>query len=333
MSLSDDLTRRLEVALASPSARDELLGHFGITTFGTVYYVNANSDEGASDFNDGLSMSHAFATVAKAHTVMVSGADDYCLMSGNTEHTISTELTMVKNRMHFLGLGGPLRMQGQRTRWEMGVTTGSEIGVVQNTGNGNTFHNIKMRSIDTNTSSLYVFADGGEHTVLDHVALEHDALLSTALCHELLANGDTCEYRYSTIGNLIYETAHATRCPIGFKRETISGKVCRDVKFIGCDILVKAGLTTSVHCNIVNATDIERRVVFDNCDFISAKLGANTQSRVFNIDAAQTEGEILLRGGTAVWNVAEIADTGEGVFTDHPDAVKDGPEGIVVAVS
>ena len=83
----------------------------------------------------------------------------------------------------------------------------------------------------------------------------------------------------------------------------------------------------------MNANDIERMLVFDNCKFISAKLGSQTQARVFNIDAAQTDGEIYLLGGTSVFNVAEIADTGEGVFTDHPDAVKDGPEGIAVAVS
>ena len=330
MSASARLARQLAIGLADPAASQELLSLVGITTFGTVYYVDFDN---GNDNNDGLSTDQAKKTVLAAYNLMTSNAHDWMLLSGNSAHSFATQLATAKNRCHFLGLGGAGRYSGQRTRWEMGVTTGSEVALLLNTGNGNSFHNIKMRSVDTNTSSLYTFADGGEHTHLQNVALEKDALLSTALCHELLANGDTAFYERCTIGNLIYQTAHATRCPVSFKRETITGKVARDVLFEKCKVLVKAGLTTSVHFEIPGATDIERYLEFDDCRFISAKLGANTQARVFNIGAAQTEGEIYLTGGTCSFNVSEVADTGEGVFTDHPSAVKDGPEGIGVAVT
>ena len=319
--------------LGNLAAAREIESGLGLFTFGDEWYVNPDAVGANDDKNSGKSKAEPLKTVSEANDRATTNNDDIIYMSGNSAHALATQLTITKNRLHFVGASMGRRYFGQRTRWEMGVTSGAEVALCHNTGNGNTFHNIKMRSIDTNTSSLYCFADGGEHTILDGVALEHAALLGTALAAELLANGDTAQYLNCTIGNLIYQRTAATRSCILFKREVITGKVCRDAIFDGCYILNKAGATTSVHCHVPGATDIERMVVFDRCKFIAAKLGSATQARVFTITSAQTEGEILLVGGTASFNVTEIADTGEGVFTDHPSAVKDGPEGIGVAVS
>jgi len=72
MALGNELSRRLEVALASPAARDELEGLLGGYPFATHWYVDAeNGDDTA---NDGLSAAHAFKTMSKAFTSLDSGA-------------------------------------------------------------------------------------------------------------------------------------------------------------------------------------------------------------------------------------------------------------------
>ena len=322
-----ELRNRLRYALASEAARDQLMSQIGFVTFGTDFYVDADN---GNDNNDGLSPDTGFKTVLKGYDATTSGNHDIVWMSGNAAHAIATELAISKSRVHFVGTGGNGRWEGQRTRWEMGVTTGSEIAIVQNTGVGNTFSNIKMRSTDTNTSSLYTFADGGEFTILHNVSLEHDSLLTTDACSELLANGDTSLYVDCSFGNLIY-LVNATRAVVLFTRETITGKVARSVRFIGCSFFNKTADATSSHVT-ATTNDIERSAIFENCIFWTAVLSTATQTVVFSIASALTDGMVLLKD-CAVLNVTGVCATSLGVYTTSPAPAAAGTEAILVAAS
>lgn len=69
--LSDNLHRRLEVALADPAARDELIGELGGYPYATHWYVNAETGDDTA--NDGRAADTPFATMSKAFTSLSAG--------------------------------------------------------------------------------------------------------------------------------------------------------------------------------------------------------------------------------------------------------------------
>ena len=59
-------------------------------------------------------------------------------------------------------------------------------------------------------------------------------------------------------------------------RETITGKVARDVTFGGCNFWRKCGDTDNRFVHGTGATDVERMMLFDDCVFHSDVGGAAT---------------------------------------------------------
>jgi len=327
--LSADTRNRVNVALASTAAGAELLSGV-VPTFGTLYYVDY--DNGNDTVHDGLSMDKAFKTIAKAYDKVTTNKNDVIVLSANSAHVLSDELAVTKNRVHFVGLdASPVRRRlGQRARITMGLTTGTAIAAIKVTGVGCTFSNLKITSTDSLSTSLYAFADGGEFTVLDHVWLEKNEDLNQTTAAELLCNGDTSYYHRCTIGNCIY-TVSVARANVLFTRETITGKVARDVIFEGCIFQNKTSATTSIFGK-ATTSDIERMCLFEDCVFWTAKTSSATQAVVFGIASALTDGEILLRNCT-VQNVTDVCATALGVFTNSPAPSTTGTESVLVATS
>ena len=265
-------------------------------------------DPDATGANSGKNPKDAFLTVGQAVDKAVTDTNTVILMAGNSEHSTSTvndELVLTKNRIHFVGLGGGSRYIGQRTRWTMGVTTGSAIAIVKNTGVGNTFTNIKFDSSDTLSTSKYAFADGGEYTQLTNCELVHSGQLAVASAAPLLCNGDSSYYLRCAIGSLVHIWSVAAQNVL-FTRETITGKVARDVIFEDCLSLSKTSSASFVHHRGVGATAIERMLLYKNCGFMNAKLGAADPAQAVGFSATQTQGDIMLdamcweRGNTSV---------------------------------
>ena len=304
-------------------------GGIGIpATFGRVYFVDAdNGDDGRYR---GKSVRRAFKTVQKALDTVRSNEHDVIVLSGVGAHVIADELTITKNRIHLVGLGGGSRYYGQRTRFEMGVTTGTAIAIVKNTGVGNTFTNIKFRSVDTLAASLYSFADGGEFTQCTNCSFEKATDLDQTTAAEFLANGDSCYYKNCSFGNYIYEVSVA-RAVILFTRETITGKVARDTMFEDCLFLNK---TSDANAIMGKATtnDIERLCLYKNCFFGSAKTGSATMALVFAIASALTDGEITLQD-CVVQNITNVAANTAGIFTNSPTPVANATETVAVHTS
>jgi hypothetical protein len=275
------------------------------STFGEYIFV----DPDATGADNGKNRKDAFRTVGQAVTKAQTNTHAVIMMAGNSAHSTATdndELTLTKSRIHFVGLGGGSRYLGQRTRWTMGVTTGTAIAIVQNTGVGNTFTNIKFDSADTLSTSKYAFADGGEYTQMTNCEIVHSGQLGVATAAPLLCNGDSSYYLGCAIGSLVHVWSVAAQNVL-FDRETISGKVARDVIFEDCFSLAKTSSATFVHHRGTGATDIERMLVYKGeCGFINAKLGAANPAQAVGFTSEQTEGEIVIgpncyeRGNTSV---------------------------------
>lgn len=274
------------------------------STYGEYIFVDPDS-VGA---DNGRNMKDAFRTVGQAVTKAVTNTHAVILMNGNSAHSTvagtNDELVLTKGRIHFVGLGGGSRYLGQRTRWTMGLTAGTAIAIVKNTGVGNTFTNIKFDSADTLTTSKYAFADGGEYTQMTNCEIVHSGQLGVSSAAPLLCNGDTSYYLRCAIGSLVHIVTVAGQNVL-FTRETITGKVARDVIFEDCLSLSKTTNSSFVHHRGVGATAIERMLFYKNCGFINALLGSANPAQCVGFSAEQTEGETVIdmncweRGNTA----------------------------------
>ena len=296
-------------------------------TFGRVFFVDADVGQDGEG-NWGQSADKAYKTVLQGYTALRTNKHDALVLSGVGAHAIADELDVFKNRVHFIGLGGGSRYIGQRTRFEMGLTTGTAIAIVKNTGNGNTFTNIKFRSTDSLSTSIFAFADGGEHTQMSFCSFEKDEDLGVVGAAEFLGNGDTCYYLHCTFGNTIY-TVSGARQNILLKREQITGKVARDCIWEDCLFLVKTSSTDFANLRTINANDLERLMLFKRCTFFNSKLSSAEPTDVFDITLDLTQAEILLQD-CVHHNITSFAVTTKGVFSNAPAGSATGGKGVEV---
>ena len=321
---------------------DQLFQHGGApvglpVTFGTtankgagnVWFVNYDT---GSDGNSGKRMDKPFKTIAKAYASATTNNHDLIVLSANSGHAATDELAVTKNRLHFWGMDAVGRYYGQRSRWTMGLTTGTAIAIVKNTGVGNSFSNIKFDSSDTLSTSIYGFAEGGEYTVLEHCEIYKSTDLDQATAAELLMNGDSTLVRKCTIGSLANEVS-AARTNVLLTRETITGKVCRDVTFDDCLFWLKSSSATASHFHATTATDVERMLLIKNSAMIVAKLSGATVGDAIIVDSAQTQGEIIVANSFNA-NSTALGTTGSvGIVYYGPAIATAGTAGNIVAVT
>lgn len=299
------------------------------TTYGNYWFVDANT----STPGNGKGMKRPFKYIGQAYAAAANNNHDVILLSANsglqtqstsgdgTGTSVDDQLAITKGRLHFVGLGGGSRYYGQRSRWTMGVTTasGGAIAVVKNTGVGNTFTNIKFDSSDTESTSKYVFAEGGEYTELVNFELFQSGQEGVATAAQLLSNGDSSYFHNGMIGSLTNDNAWtAAGSNVVLTADTMGvQKVSRDVIFQDVKFFHNTTITTSSAVHATTAGDIERTMIFNDCIFINALLSTNDPADVFIFDSVQTKGQCLLTGNTAHIGFDDwINATGRGLFSN-----------------
>ena len=288
---------------------------------GRYYFVNPTT---GNDGNSGLNMASPLASISQAYTNSSSNNHDVIVLSATSGHAQTEEITISVNRTHLFGLDAVGRYLGQRTRVTMGVTTtAGTIAIVQNTGVGNTFENIKFDSSDTLSTSLFAFADGGEYTVIKNCELHKSTDLNQTTSAVLLCNGDSSLYQHCSMGSL--QNGHAVsvnRPVVKFNRETITGKVARDVRFDDCQFLLNTSTTAASHLHGTTADDIERFAIAKDCIFWNAVLGSANPAQAIKFDSALTDAYVLVIGGGEIGCTALSTTT--GVFLLNSGAANNG---------
>ena len=299
-------------------------------TTGNVYYVIPSGDSNYVEFYNKYQKTYrdgtkaVQTTVAAAYAAMTSNRHDVMLISANAAHAQTAILSVAKNRCHFIGLG--LRMGafglGARARITMGVTTAAaDIAVMQNTGVGNTFRNLKFDSSNTKDESLYAFAEGGEYSIFESCEFYKSTDLNETAAAEVLNNGDSAQWLNCVIGSTANEIADDKIRPcMLLNRETLTGKVCRDNVMDGCLLLRKAAGTEACFIYGSGATDVERMFYIDNTLFFSNPLGAATPALGVSFGAAQTVGAVVLGSRCSSVDVTALGETGKGVYTLAPSS-------------
>lgn len=279
-------------------------------TKGEYFFVDYGSgDDGVGKKSN--SISRPFKTIAKAYESCTTNKDDCIVLIGNSTHVLTAMLDVSKSRVHFIGLDGTVRRYGQNAKVSLGVTTAAtDIATVQNTGVRNSFHNIKFMNSNTVAEGIYCFADGGEYTVMSFCELYKDTDLDVTGAAELLCNADGGQYFGCTFGSLVNAISGAILRPcVKLNRETLTGKVARDVTFENCLFWRKAGNAANTYISAPGATDIERMLWVRRCTFINAKLAGATPDECIKT-AAQTEGQGLAEDCISINNTKISTSTG-----------------------
>jgi len=291
----------------------------GIITTGDTYWVD--SDNGSDTGNDGKTKDTAFATIGKAHTEATTNQHDYILLSGNAAHAQTSMLSITKSRLHFVsvaGRGGSIGM-GARSRVTMGVTTAAtDLGVMQNTGVGNTFEGIKFDSSNTKAESLYGVVEAGEYAIYSSCEFYKSSDLDDNGASELALNGDSAQFFDCYIGSTANETG-GIRPNVLCTGGIVSGKKLRDCYFQNCFFAAKADDTDKVFVYGANATDVERMLTFKGCTFFNNPLSAGVPAAAIAFGAAQTQGAVFCDGNTAVVDVTVMGTTGQNIFVIQQD--------------
>lgn len=270
-------------------------------------------------YEDGTEM--VYTTIAAAYAAMTSNRHDLLLISGNATHTLTSMLTVAKNRVHFFGMD-PIagRRYGQAAKISLGVTTAAtDLGAILNTGVRNSFQNLKVLSSNTKDESLYTFLDGGEYTFMENVELYKSTDLDVTGAAELVANGDSSHYKDCYIGSTVDAISGSIIRPcVTFSRGlAASGKVARDVTFENCIFARKCGDTANRFVYGAEANAVERLALFENCKFWNAKLATAVPAQNVAFGSSLTDGQVLLNNCVAQ-NAATAMSTTTGVFVNGP---------------
>lgn len=291
-----------------------LAGDGAPATFGTFYFVDYRN---GSDGNTGKSTTKAFKTLSKAYTAVTSNANDVVIIDGDSTVVETAMVSLSSNRVHTIGWNGVPSPYGYGNGAKLSVavtTAATDIATLQNTGVRNTFSNIKITNSNTVAEGLYAVADGGEYSRWFGCEFYKSTDLDEAGAAELLCNADSGQYINCTFGSLANTvSANGARPCVLFDRETLTGKVARDVAFYHCLFWRKCGDTDNRFMYGSGATDIERMGLVENCIFVNAALATQTPAQNIAFGASLTDGTVLVSGGTSI-NAGTAMSTTTGVF-------------------
>lgn len=292
---------------------------------GNLYVVLAGTDPTYTTFYKKYNQRYAdgsqmFQTsLANAYTAAVTNRHDMILLGGNATHTLTAALAVSKSRLTFVGMG-VLRQFGQAAKVSLGVTTeATDIATVINTGVRNAFINIKFLNSNTVAQGIYCFADGGEYTVLDHVELYKSTDLDQTGAAELVANGDSSQYKDCYIGTTVDAISGSIIRPcVTFSRGlATTGAVARDVTFKNCIFARKFGDTANRFMYGAEANAVERMCLIENCVFWGAKLSTAIPAQNIGFGSSLTDGDVLVRNCSSI-RASTAMSTTTGVFVDGP---------------
>lgn len=257
-----------------------------------------------------------YSTVAAAYDAATTNADDVIVLGTNSTHELTEQLTISKNRVHFVGdLSG--RKYGQRAKinYADGIATALPFAV-KNIGVGNTFTGIKFINNNTDAQVVGTVGEGGEYAVYKNCEFYNSTQLDSDTVAELVLGGDSPQFFNCTFGSLADSVSgNKVRPAVLLDGSVVTGGAgtTRDAYFDGCRFWKNAGGTATAHVKVASDDDLERLCEFHDCQFVANMLGA-TPAVAIALAASLTKSNILLTGDTSGFDVTKLA-TGTGVIS------------------
>lgn len=296
-----------------------------VPTFGKIFIVCPNTDANFQKLqdifrNDPDGDVMIFNDIATAYAATVTNRNDVVALSANAAHAVTSMLDVSKNRVHFVGINIGDRQYGSRSRITMGVTTAAtDLGVMRNTGVGNSFINLKFDSGNTKAESLYSVLEGGEYAYYKNCEIYKSSDLNETGAAELVLNGDSAIFENCTVGSLANQLVGTIirPCVLTTKGTVASGKVARDCTFRKCTFWRNASHVNNRFVYGANADDVERLIKFEECGFIANKLSLAVPAQAVASGSSLSAGYIVLDPTCYGVNVTKLSTT-TGVMVTGP---------------
>lgn len=189
-----------------------------------------------------------FTNLESAYTAAESNNNDVILLDGNSSHILSTsgQLTVSKNRTHFIGLDGGDRLVQQGAKIQ-NATADTDASILKNTGVRNSFRNLKFIQVSTDAAALNVAEMGGEGNLYKN-----------------------CSFTFGVVDNLDQTTAQEVTC--GEDSGTFI-----DCQF-GVDTLLTSAARRVMLIDQVTASQEFKSNVFKDCTWLISSSSASAQA-------------------------------------------------------
>ena len=213
-----------------------------------------------------------FTSLSDAYTEAYTNNNDVILLSSYSTHTLTSGLAVSKNRIHFLGMDGGDRLQAQGVRVQL-ATAATTAYVMRNTGNRNTFRNIKFIQAATAGTGLNVVEEGGEGTLYKNCSFTFGVVdnLGGTTAHELVCGSDSATYLNCTFGAATLTTSGA-RTVCLYDGVTGGATTPRDNVFKECIFTIESSAAGAQFVSMTASGDAKGINLFQDCDFVAAKV-------------------------------------------------------------
>jgi hypothetical protein len=139
---------------------------------------------------DGDGRVRFYTSLASAYAEAESNNNDVIILDGNSTHELLEQLTIDKNRVHFVGMDyllGIKRPYGQSTKinYADGIATALPFAV-KNIGVRNSFRGIKFINNNTDAQVVGTVGEGGEYAYYENCEFYNSTTLDSDTTAELV---------------------------------------------------------------------------------------------------------------------------------------------------
>lgn len=261
-----------------------------------------------------------YTSIADAYTEAESNNNDVIILDGNSTHELLAQLTIDKNRLHFIGMDyllGIKRPYGQSSKinYADGIATALPFAV-KNIGVRNSFRGIKFMNNNTDAQVVGTVWEGGEYAYYENCEFYNSTTLDSDTTAELVLWGDSAVFKNCVFGSLADAVSGDKVRPAVLVDGSVVTEwagTSRDILFEDCKFWKKAGGTATAMIKVAADDDLERLMEIKNCTFVANMLGA-TPAVAIALGASLTKSNILLTGDTSGFDVTKLA-TWTGVIS------------------
>lgn len=248
--------------------------HVQLPVLGRIFIVCPSTDQNYDKLaqiydTDPSGEVRLHSTVSAAYDAAQTNRDDVILLEGQSTHSVTSLLTISKNRIHFLGMDGGDRLTTQGAKIQVGGALDIAT-VIKVTGVRNSFRNIKFIQASTHANALNVAQMGGEGNLYKNCSFIFGVVdnLDQTTASEVVCGEDSgtfidCEFGADTL------LTSAARIVFAIDQVTASQEF-KSNRFRGCTFKISSSEATALLLKVVANTDVLFTNLFEDCNFYAS---------------------------------------------------------------
>ena len=254
-----------------------------------------------------------YTSLASAYAATESNNNDVIILDGNSTHQLTEQLTIDKNRVHFIGLDYLLWInrpygQSSKVNYADGIATALPFAV-KDIWVRNSFRWIKFINNNTDAQVVWTVWAGGEYSYYENCEFYNSTNLGSDTVAELVLGADSPVFVNCVFGSLADAvTWDKVRPAVLVDRSVVTwlAWTTRDALFDKCRFWKKAGWTATAMIKVAADADLERVMEIHDCQFVANVLWA-TPAVAIALGASLTNATINLTWDTSWFDVTKLA--------------------------